>query len=59
MQVSSTGNGDTTTVDAAEVAAAAAANLPRVARQQTTYPDLMDIAGMDYSPATRKPPIHN
>lgn len=24
-----------------------------------TYPDLLDIAGMDYSPAKRKPPIHN
>uniref|UniRef100_A0A0D9WA92 Uncharacterized protein n=1 Tax=Leersia perrieri TaxID=77586 RepID=A0A0D9WA92_9ORYZ len=24
-----------------------------------TYPDILDIAGMDYSPATRKPPIHN
>ncbi|KAF8036725.1 hypothetical protein BT93_C2441 [Corymbia citriodora subsp. variegata] len=23
------------------------------------YPDIMDIAGMDYSPAKRKPPIHN
>lgn len=55
LQVSSTGNGHTTTVDDAE-----AASQPRVARQrQQTYPDLMDIAGMDYSPATRKPPIHN
>ncbi|RCV35690.1 hypothetical protein SEVIR_7G271500v4 [Setaria viridis] len=55
QQVSSTGNGHTTTVDDAE-----AASQPRVARQrQQTYPDLMDIAGMDYSPATRKPPIHN
>ncbi|KAJ0984801.1 hypothetical protein J5N97_003157 [Dioscorea zingiberensis] len=24
-----------------------------------TYPDVLDIAGMDYSPAKRKPPIHN
>ncbi|KAF0890768.1 hypothetical protein E2562_004257 [Oryza meyeriana var. granulata] len=40
---------------------------PRVPRQPeektsttaTTYPDILDIAGMDYSPATRKPPIHN
>ncbi|WOL15494.1 hypothetical protein Cni_G24275 [Canna indica] len=24
-----------------------------------TYPDIIDIAGMDYSPAKRKPPIHN
>ncbi|KAJ0965972.1 hypothetical protein J5N97_027110 [Dioscorea zingiberensis] len=24
-----------------------------------TYPDAIDIAGMDYSPAKRKPPIHN
>lgn len=23
------------------------------------YPDLVDIAEMDYSPARRKPPIHN
>ncbi|XP_042409502.1 uncharacterized protein LOC121998924 [Zingiber officinale] len=23
------------------------------------YPDNLDIAGMDYSPAKRKPPIHN
>ncbi|KAI4377186.1 hypothetical protein MLD38_014858 [Melastoma candidum] len=23
------------------------------------YPDVLDIAGMDYSPAKRKPPIHN
>ncbi|KAK4764759.1 hypothetical protein SAY86_025849 [Trapa natans] len=23
------------------------------------YPDIVDIAGMDYSPAKRKPPIHN
>ncbi|KAL3535947.1 hypothetical protein ACH5RR_004408 [Cinchona calisaya] len=23
------------------------------------YPDILDIAGMDYSPARRKPPIHN
>ncbi|XP_062186193.1 uncharacterized protein LOC133889747 [Phragmites australis] len=28
-------------------------------RQRQTYPDILDIAGMDYSPATRKPPIHN
>uniref|UniRef100_A0A5B7ARH7 Uncharacterized protein n=1 Tax=Davidia involucrata TaxID=16924 RepID=A0A5B7ARH7_DAVIN len=23
------------------------------------YPDILDIAGMDYSPARKKPPIHN
>nr|KAJ0195342.1 hypothetical protein LSAT_V11C700361170 [Lactuca sativa] len=23
------------------------------------YPDVVDITGMDYSPAKRKPPIHN
>ena len=23
------------------------------------YPDILDIAGMDYSPAKRKPPVHN
>ncbi|XP_077216907.1 uncharacterized protein LOC143851386 [Tasmannia lanceolata] len=30
-------------------------------RQHTPerYPDIIDIAGMDYSPARRKPPIHN
>ncbi|VAH38013.1 uncharacterized protein LOC119352222 isoform X1 [Triticum dicoccoides] len=35
--------------------------LPRRPEQQEarTYPDLIDIAGMDYSPAARKPPIHN
>ncbi|XP_068649450.1 uncharacterized protein [Aristolochia californica] len=25
----------------------------------TKYPDVLDLAGMDYSPAKRKPPIHN
>ncbi|PAN40402.1 hypothetical protein PAHAL_7G312400 [Panicum hallii] len=41
-------------------ASAGAASTRVAARQrQTTYPDLMEIAGMDYSPATRKPPIHN
>nr|CAD1825707.1 unnamed protein product [Ananas comosus var. bracteatus] len=25
----------------------------------SSYPDILDIAGMDYSPAKRKPPIHN
>ncbi|XP_051212866.1 uncharacterized protein [Lolium perenne] len=36
--------------------------LPRQPPQQEqrgTYPDVLDIAEMDYSPATRKPPIHN
>ncbi|KAF1875499.1 hypothetical protein Lal_00006127 [Lupinus albus] len=28
-------------------------------QQQEQYPDLEDITEMDYSPATRKPPIHN
>ncbi|PSS08172.1 Auxin-induced protein like [Actinidia chinensis var. chinensis] len=23
------------------------------------YPDILDLAGMDYTPARRKPPIHN
>ncbi|XP_044970813.1 uncharacterized protein LOC123431064 isoform X2 [Hordeum vulgare subsp. vulgare] len=33
---------------------------PHQPQQETrTYPDLIDIAGMDYSPAARKPPIHN
>ncbi|CAL9135389.1 unnamed protein product [Musa textilis] len=32
---------------------------PPVSRQPQTYPDVVDIAGMDYSPANRKPPIHN
>lgn len=26
---------------------------------QEQYPDLVEIAEMDYSPARRKPPIHN
>ncbi|KAL5985573.1 hypothetical protein ACLOJK_027559 [Asimina triloba] len=28
-------------------------------RPNERYPDIVDIAGMDYSPAKRKPPIHN
>ncbi|XP_038973087.1 uncharacterized protein LOC120105069 [Phoenix dactylifera] len=32
---------------------------PPVSKQPQTYPDILDIAGMDYSPAKRKPPIHN
>ncbi|TVU16306.1 hypothetical protein EJB05_39863 [Eragrostis curvula] len=32
---------------------------PRVPWQGQTYPDIMDIAGMDYSPAQRRSPIHN
>ncbi|KAK3141347.1 hypothetical protein QOZ80_4BG0332690 [Eleusine coracana subsp. coracana] len=28
-------------------------------QERQTYPDIMDIAGMDYSPATRRSPIHN
>ncbi|CAL4970592.1 unnamed protein product [Urochloa decumbens] len=72
VSVSSTRNGGHyTTVDAeaAEAAssqgsssrdASAAGSSRRVPRQrQQIYPDLMDIAGMDYSPASRKPPIHN
>ncbi|CAL5070350.1 unnamed protein product [Urochloa decumbens] len=70
QQVSSTGNGGhntTVDVEAAEAAshgssrdASAAGSSRRVPRQrQQIYPDLMDIAGMDYSPASRKPPIHN
>uniref|UniRef100_A0ACD5UGD0 Uncharacterized protein n=1 Tax=Avena sativa TaxID=4498 RepID=A0ACD5UGD0_AVESA len=42
---------------------AAAGTWSRQAKQQKTrtrtYPDILDIAGMDYSPAARKPPIHN
>jgi hypothetical protein len=51
--------------EAAEATSSAASSSPAppgVAarqRQRQTYPDIMDIAGMDYSPATRKPPIHN
>ncbi|CAL5014576.1 unnamed protein product [Urochloa decumbens] len=71
QQVSSTGNGGrhntTVDVEAAEAAshgssrdASAAGSSRRAPRQrQQIYPDLMDIAGMDYSPASRKPPIHN
>ncbi|KAM3390754.1 hypothetical protein ACQJBY_012392 [Aegilops geniculata] len=32
---------------------------PKQPQETRTYPDLIDIAGMDYSPAARKPPIHN
>ncbi|KAG1327828.1 putative Peptidase B [Cocos nucifera] len=32
---------------------------PPFSKQPQTYPDTLDIAGMDYSPAKRKPPIHN
>lgn len=28
-------------------------------QNQELYPDVMDIAGMDYSMARRRPPIHN
>ncbi|XP_023001652.1 uncharacterized protein LOC111495723 [Cucurbita maxima] len=34
-------------------------NLEAGHEQQQHYPDLIEIAEMDYSPATRKPPIHN
>ncbi|KAF9614544.1 hypothetical protein IFM89_019207 [Coptis chinensis] len=37
-------------------------SLPHSEQRETTtgqYPDIIDIAGMDYSPARRKPPIHN
>lgn len=48
---------------AAAASAASSSSSPVVpgvaARQRQTYPDIMDIAGMDYSPAARKPPIHN
>ncbi|XP_059286150.1 uncharacterized protein LOC132039668 [Lycium ferocissimum] len=35
---------------------------PETGHQKTSsehYPDVLDLAGMDYSPAKRKPPIHN
>ncbi|RLM74616.1 uncharacterized protein C2845_PM15G23190 [Panicum miliaceum] len=53
QQIGSTVND--TTVDAGATQQAGR----REAEALTTYPDLMEIAGMDYSPATRKPPIHN
>ncbi|CAN6236427.1 unnamed protein product [Urochloa humidicola] len=63
LQVGSTVNGHATTVHAEATqqdASAGSASSRRVPRQrQQMYPDLMDIAGMDYSPASRKPPIHN
>ncbi|KAG6421168.1 hypothetical protein SASPL_117717 [Salvia splendens] len=31
----------------------------RPAAGDETYPGILDIAGMDYSQARRKPPIHN
>ncbi|CAO2043952.1 unnamed protein product [Urochloa humidicola] len=58
QQVSPTANAHNTAVDAeAAEAAGASRRVPR--QRQQIYPDLMDIAGMDYSPASRKPPIHN
>lgn len=49
--------------EAAAPAASSSSSSPAApgvaARQRQTYPDIMDIAGMDYSPAARKPPIHN
>ena len=65
LQIGSSVNVHDTTVDAGatQQAGAASHGSPGVAARQrqttTTYPDLMEIAGMDYSPATRKPPIHN
>ncbi|XP_066343202.1 uncharacterized protein [Miscanthus floridulus] len=75
QQSNSTGNDHHTAVDikaatqqgrrheAAEATSSAASSSPAppgvAARQRQTFPDIMDIAGMDYSPATRKPPIHN
>ncbi|CAL9123860.1 unnamed protein product [Musa textilis] len=32
---------------------------PPASKRPPSYPDILDIAGMDYSPAKRKPPIHN
>ena len=75
VQSNSTGNDHHTAVDikaatqqgrrheAAEATSSAASSSPAppgpgVAARQT-YPDIMDISGMDYSPSTRKPPIHN
>ncbi|KAL1563458.1 hypothetical protein AAHA92_05921 [Salvia divinorum] len=34
-----------------------AEQLPEASHE--TYPGILDIAGMDYSQARRKPPIHN
>ncbi|PIN00599.1 hypothetical protein CDL12_26899 [Handroanthus impetiginosus] len=34
-------------------------NSSSTTEQRKTYPDILDIAGMDYSQAKRKPPIHN
>ncbi|XP_062227478.1 uncharacterized protein LOC133925634 [Phragmites australis] len=65
QQESPTMNGHTTPQGQHEAEVAshgsqdAAAATPGVPRQRQTYPDVLDIAGMDYSPATRKPPIHN
>ncbi|CAM0901957.1 unnamed protein product [Alopecurus aequalis] len=59
-------NGDAQSRHAEELATASHAgdSLPQrrhfPPQQKTqTYPDILDIAGMDYSPASRKPPIHN
>ncbi|XP_010927345.1 uncharacterized protein [Elaeis guineensis] len=32
---------------------------PPVSKQPQSLPDMLEIAGMDYSPAKRVPPIHN
>ncbi|XP_074578994.1 uncharacterized protein LOC141835439 [Curcuma longa] len=32
---------------------------PPETKPRQNYPDTLDIAGMDYSPAKRMPPIHN
>ncbi|XP_066346988.1 uncharacterized protein [Miscanthus floridulus] len=44
--------------EAAEATSSAASSSP-APPGVAARPDIMDIAGMDYSPATRKPPIHN
>lgn len=45
--------------EAAEATTTSAASSSSSPAPGVAYPDIMDIAGMDYSPATRKPPIHN
>jgi hypothetical protein len=50
----------TTTSHAGGKEAAAAQTWSLRALPQTrTYPDVLDIAEMDYTPASRRPPIHN
>ncbi|URE08231.1 hypothetical protein MUK42_37584 [Musa troglodytarum] len=32
---------------------------PLASKRPPSYPDILDMVGIDYSPATASPPIHN